>query len=453
METIHFYHTNDVHSHFENWPQMSRFLCDKKREHLTNGEACYVVDIGDYVDRSHPFTEGTNGQGNIRLLNEAGFDAVTIGNNEGITMSQEALSSLYKDAKFKVIVGNLFEQDGERPSWALPYTIYVTGQGTRIGVIGATAQYTTFYSKLGWEVTSPRQELKRIAKSIVGETDLVVCLSHMGITEDEKLAMECPEIDVLFGAHTHHLFHEGKLVGDTLLAATGKYGEYVGHVTVHVDVQAKKVMDMTAELYRSDQLTRTEEDIQQVNALIESGKQAMAEKVFYNSEPLPQNLFGPSPLASFFGRALIAYTQADCALFNAGIFLGGLEKGWVTRESLHTLLPHPINPCIITLDGTELLEIYELSLNEEWPRIEIKGLGFRGTLMGAMMHERLYKNRHGKLYAGNREVVSGQAYTVATLDMFTFGFFFPSFQQAKKDYCMPELIRDVLGWYGMELNK
>ena len=31
----------------------------------------------------------------------------------------------------------------------------------------------------------------------------------MGLHEDEKLAVECPEIDVIFGAHTHHLFHEG----------------------------------------------------------------------------------------------------------------------------------------------------------------------------------------------------------------------------------------------------
>lgn len=418
--------------------------------HHAKSEACYVFDIGDHVDRSHPFTEGTQGQGNVRLLNEAGFDAVTIGNNEGITMSKEALTLLYKEAEFNVIVCNLFDQG--RPAWALPYTIYVTEQGTRIGVVGATAEYTTFYSKLGWEVTSPSAELQRIVEEIEEQTDVIVCLSHLGIKEDEKLARDCPAIDVIFGAHTHHLFHEGKLIGNTMLAATGKYGEYVGQVMVEIDVDTKKVVEMAAKLYRADQLTRTEDDVRQVTGLIESGKQAMKERVFYNPTALPQNLFGESPLASFFGRALIAYTKADCALFNAGIFLGSLDKGWVTKESLHTLLPHPINPCIITLDGAELQEVYELSMNEEWPQIEIKGLGFRGTLMGAMIHERLYENRHGKLYVGNREVIKGQSYTLATLDMFTFGFFFPTLKEAKKDYCMPELIRDVLGWYGTEMN-
>lgn len=448
IETIHFYHTNDIHSHFESWPQISRLLCDKKHAHSVKAEACYTFDIGDHVDRSHPFTEGTKGQGNIKLLNEAGYDAVTIGNNEGITMSNEALSALYTDARFDVILCNLFKEDGSSPEWAQHYKIYVTAKGTKIGVIGATAEYKAFYEKLGWQVTPPRQNLVRIAESIADETDLIVCLSHMGIQEDEKLALECPTIDVIFGAHTHHLFHEGKLIGNTLLAATGKYGEYIGHVTVKFNADTKQVVKKEAELYRADLVKSNEEDIEKVNKLIENGKNAMGEQVFYNPSYLAQNLFEISPLSSFFGRALSAYTHADCVMFNAGIFLGSLDKGWVTKGDLHSLLPHPINPCLLTLDGEELLEVYELSLNKEWPQIEIKGLGFRGALMGAMIYERLYKNRHGQLFAGNREVVSGQTYTLATLDMFTFGFFFPSLKHAEKEYYMPELIRDVLGWYG-----
>ncbi|WP_186672670.1 bifunctional UDP-sugar hydrolase/5'-nucleotidase [Sporosarcina sp. BP05] len=453
IETIHFYHTNDIHSHFESWPQISRFLSDEKRKHTIEGDACYLFDMGDHVDRSHPFTEGTKGQGNIRLLNEAGYDAVTIGNNEGITMSKEALSALYEDAKFDVILSNLFEEDGSRPKWLVPYTIYVTELGTRIGVIGATAEYKAFYSKLGWQITPPRENLKLVAESIADETDMIVCLSHMGIHEDEKLAVECPEIDIIFGAHTHHLFHEGKLIGNTLLAATGKYGEYVGHVTVKFNGDTKEVLQMTAQLVRADSVKSNEEDIEKVNKLIQMGKQAMEEQVFYNPSHLSQNLFDGSPLSTFFGRALIAYSQADCAMFNAGIFLGSLDKGWVTKEDLHSLLPHPINLCLITLDGSALKDVYELSLTKEWPQIEIKGLGFRGTIMGAMIHERLYKNRYGQLFAGNREVIAGGKYTLATLDMFTFGFFFPSLKHAEIEYFMPELIRDVVGWYGTILFK
>ena len=176
----------------------------------------------------------------------------------------------------------------------------------------------------------------------------------------------------------------------------------------------------------------------------------MEEKVFYNPSHLKQQLFIDSPMSSFFGRALVEYTGADCAMFNAGIFLGSLEKGWVTKRMIHSLLPHPINPCTIILDGVELLEVHRLAQNEAWPETEIKGLGFRGTFMGKMIFERLFTTRDGDLYAGNQKVVAGKTYKLATLDMFTFGFFFPRLQDAEKEYHMPELIRDVFSWYGVK---
>ncbi len=45
------------------------------------------VDLGDHVDLSAPITEATLGK-NVALLNEAKCDVATIGNNEGMTISQ-----------------------------------------------------------------------------------------------------------------------------------------------------------------------------------------------------------------------------------------------------------------------------------------------------------------------------------------------------------------------------
>ena len=112
VETIHIYHTNDIHSHFDSWPKISRHLQSRRQLHRLENEACFVFDIGDHVDRSHPFTEGTAGKGNVALLNRAGYDAVTIGNNEGITMSKKALNTLYEGAEFDVIISNLSDLDG-----------------------------------------------------------------------------------------------------------------------------------------------------------------------------------------------------------------------------------------------------------------------------------------------------------------------------------------------------
>ena len=445
---FHIYHTNDIHSHFENWPQIERFLAGRKQQAKERGEACFLFDIGDHIDRSHPFTEGTEGKGNIDLLNTSAYDAVTIGNNEGITMSHDALNGLYEDARFDVVLCNLTDADGKTPYWVNKTRVFETSEGVRIGVTGATAPYYAFYEQLGWSVTEPHAELQKAVRSLRPQCDVIVCLSHLGINEDRILAEQCPEIDVILGGHTHHLLQNGEWIDDTLLAAAEKFGHYVGHVQVDVDRLTNQVVHMEAEVFPTHLMERTAEDIDRVNDFLIKGEEALEVPVFYNPAPLTQRLAGDSPLSSLFGRALVTYLDADCGLFNAGIFLGSLEEGWVTKGDLHSLLPHPINPCLVHLKGEELLTIYEQSLDPKWTELPIRGLGFRGTLMGSMVHEHLYRNRDGQLFAGNRPVKEGATYTLATLDMFTFGFFYPLLKEAPKEYIMPEMIRDILGWYG-----
>ncbi len=84
------------------------------------GASVLAFDDGDAMDRSVPLTEATDGQINIQLLNEIGYDAVTIGNNEGVGNPHAVLEHLYDHANFPVALANLFEPDGTRPRWAKP---------------------------------------------------------------------------------------------------------------------------------------------------------------------------------------------------------------------------------------------------------------------------------------------------------------------------------------------
>lgn len=451
QESITILHTNDLHSHFEFWPQIRRFLTGQKQQLSSASSSCYVVDIGDHVDRVHPFTEGTKGRGNVELLNHAGYDVVTIGNNEGITFSHEDLQHLYDEATFEVVVANLFTEDGQRPIWSLPFTIRETDLGTRIGFIGATAPFTSFYAKLNWLVTNPFDAIEEQVHNLREKVDVLVVLSHLGLQDDRLLAKQCPQIDVILGAHTHHLLPQGEKIGNTLLAATGKFGQYVGEVTL--EMCGKQLQLATAIVHSTSEMEQLQMDIEEVQQLVTIGKRELDVPVFYNSTSLPSNLFGESELSSFFGRALIAHTNVDCAMFNAGLFLGSLPKGWVTKGDLHRLLPHPINLCRIELSGEQLQEVYQLATEKEWAEIEVRGLGFRGTLMGAMLFERLFVNSNGKLFAGNKEVVRENSYSFITLDMFTFGYFFPLLKDLPKDYLLPEFIRDVIGEYGKNRSK
>ncbi|EMR05124.1 Endonuclease YhcR precursor [Bhargavaea cecembensis DSE10] len=449
-ETIHIYHTNDLHSHFERWPRIRDFLLKRKSFHKEQGEACYLFDIGDHIDRSHPYTDATRGKGNVLMLNEIGYDAVTIGNNEGITLSPGELADLYEEAKFPVVLDNLFNEEGKRPAWTVPEAYLTTRSGIRIGLIAATADFSTSYERLGWQVTGPRSALEAAAPRVSGQSDILVCLSHMGSSEDERLAQYTGgKIDVILGGHTHHLYPDGREVGGTLIAAAGKWGQYVGEVTLTFDHTEGRIVEATAEVHDTETLPIPGDDTDYDRQLRKRAAELLSSTVFLNPSELWGSWDGPTPLSDLFAEALIAHTGADCAMFNSGIFLGGLPEGPVSGMDLHRLLPHPINPCVITLTGAELEEAYELSLNPEWPDVRLKGLGFRGEQVGAMIHQEMVRGKDGKLIVAGSAVEPGRMYRLATLDLFTYGFFFPAFKQARKEYFMPELIRDVLAGYAI----
>ncbi|WP_335645706.1 hypothetical protein [Planococcus plakortidis] len=118
----------------------------------------------------------------------------------------------------------------------------------------------------------------------------------------------------------------------------------------------------------------------------------------------------------------------------------------MTRYDFHRMLPHPINPCVIDLSGAELKEIYLQSLNEDWPQLELKGMGFRGAVFGRMIHNGLAMHDH-QLLVGGQPAEPDRVYRLATLDLFTFGYFFPALKRAPKSYFMPEFLRDVFSDY------
>lgn len=118
-EKITILHTNDLHSHFENWPRIRRYLLQTRKQLNAQADSSVItVDLGDAVDRVHPLTEVTNGQANVELLNQIHYDAVTIGNNEGLTNTHEQLDELYKEANFDVVLANLLDMKTKlMPKW------------------------------------------------------------------------------------------------------------------------------------------------------------------------------------------------------------------------------------------------------------------------------------------------------------------------------------------------
>ncbi|MCS1392948.1 bifunctional metallophosphatase/5'-nucleotidase [Lysinibacillus boronitolerans] len=453
LEKIHIFHTNDLHSHFKYWPRMQSYVKEIRNNLANIGETSYLFDVGDHLDRSNIYTEATVGKGNVRLLNEAGYDVVTIGNNEGITLSHEELFHLYDNANFDVVVANVYASNGKKPAWMKPYVILTTATGTKIGVIAATAMFEVYYEELSWHMDDARSTLLRLAHQLREEVDIVVCLSHLGITEDELLADECPEIDVIFGSHTHHVLPEGKVMNGVLLTGGGKFGQYTGHLIIEYDKKLRKIVEKKDTLIHNKDLPIVKNEQKMVQLLEDEGNRILDTPVFTTKKAYNKEWFHYSQLSDLFAHAILEKSGADCALFNAGIFLDGLPKGIVTALDLHRIFPHPINLCTIELSVPEMKEIYMQSKNEEWPYIELKGLGFRGVIFGKILTYGFSMNENRQLMINGKLADQNHIYKLVTLDLFTFGYFYPSFKYAKKQYILPEFLRNIMIDYGQRFFK
>src|SRR5690625_3829974 len=161
IEKIYFNYTNDLHSYFEHWSRVATFIKDKQESRQLKNESFFLFDIGDHIDRVHPVTEATMGKANIELLNDLDYDVVTIGNNEGITLSHHQLYHLYDDASFAVVCSNLQSIHQQKPSWLQSTQILYTNEGVSIGVLGLTAPFNPYYHLLNWHVEAPFDTLQQ----------------------------------------------------------------------------------------------------------------------------------------------------------------------------------------------------------------------------------------------------------------------------------------------------
>ncbi|MCI1987028.1 MAG: 5'-nucleotidase C-terminal domain-containing protein [Lactobacillus sp.] len=443
-------HTNDLHSHMTHWPRIARWLREQREAALARGAAVLVLDDGDAMDRVHPLTEATDGQFNIEQQNAVGYDAVTIGNNEGVGNSHDVLTHLYDHAKFPVALANLFEADGRRPRWARPVVRKTLPDGTRVAILGFTAPFFLTYAPNGWQVKPVEAVLPDLLQAIGGSYDVLIVLSHLGITADRYLAAHFPEIDVIIGGHTHHLLAQGELDGRTLVTAAGKHGQYVGEIHLQLDA-THQITERRAQTHAFETLPSAPGDAAQIAAWQAQGIALLqARPVARLPREFRIDYNGASALRQLGLSAVAAGGGTQAALLNAGLFLHDLPAGIVTQADLHALLPHAMHLMRITLRGTDLWRlVMEIEKNRHFLRhFHLVGMSFRGDIFGDMGLLGLQVTpKRQVLYAG-QPLVPEQQYTITGLDHYLFIPFFPTIEIVGENQLLfPKLLRTVFAEY------
>jgi len=446
---------NDLHSKFENMPKIATYIKQLKVKTSKTEEKVIAVDIGDHMDRMRIETEGTGGKVNVDILNQTGVEFVTLGNNEGLTFTKELLKEAYQKRQFKIVACNLRDiTTNERPEWIDEFWIQEI-DGVKIGWLGATAPYETFYHLQGWNVTEPVPLLKKITNEIRNEVDIIILLSHLGLKADKIISEEIPEIDIILGGHTHRLFEHGiKNENQPLICQVGIFGDQIGHLTIEYDKSKKQIKKMQENLIKVSDYKDAPEILEVLRIGKEKAKKKLNQVVVELTTDIPVYIDTESPLPNLLADGVRNWVGAKVAFINSGQFIAGLKKGLVTNEKVHEICPSPINVCRVTLQGKQLKETLEQSLLDEFIHYPMRGFGFRGDKLGtlAVSGMKIYYDNSRPDYHKIKEIWIGESllkddeiYEVATLDMFTFGGGYPIIKEGKDiQYFLPEFIRDII---------
>ncbi|MCM3783231.1 bifunctional metallophosphatase/5'-nucleotidase [Neobacillus mesonae] len=458
-QTLTILHTNDIHSHFEKMGSIAAMI-QKEREQTSSDEEILVLDIGDHMDRMAVETEGTMGGANVDVLNITGYDAITIGNNEGLTFIPEILDQAYAGLQSAIVCGNLvLTSTGKPPAWMEPYSIVTKGD-IRIGLLGSTAPFSAFYELLGVTMLDPMETLKRQAAELKDQVDIMILLSHLGLTTDQRIAEQIEEIDIILGGHTHHVLEEPLELNGTFICGAGKYGQYVGRITVERSAGDDKFRLVSGGCMPVEEHLLHENVTAAIITHREAAENKLGRTIAVTDRELAIDWEQESPFGNLLAQAVRQFTGTDLAVVNSGQLLGDLPEGNITEGMLHALCPSPINACTIQLKGADLRTALEESLIPEYRDLQFKGFGFRGYQLGMLSidgievlynPERPPYERIAKVLVQGVPLKDHHIYEVGTLDMFTFNIGYQSLSFGlEPSYRLPEFIRDLVG---MELKR
>jgi 5'-nucleotidase len=452
---IHFFHTNDVHSHFEEYLQVATQMRRHREEVQAKGEPAFTFEIGDHADRKRMETEGTFGRTNAALLKQMRYDAWTFGNNEGLTLPKSSWSDVVHEAQLPVLVANLFDMETREPHPEFePYLILERG-GVRIAVLGLTVSFFDFYKMFGIHAEHPRDTFSRLIPEIKSQqVDLIVLMSHLGLNTDRQIAEEIPEIDIIFGGHTHNALEEPEKIGKTIICQAGCYGSHYGHLEIEWDAKKGEIVSFQGGAIARDESLEPDADlVELLTHWQEHAANELTQVVAYLDEPLEHALSGDSQLANVLTDGMRRLTGAPIAMINAGLLSHGLIAGPVTRADMLTCFPGPSIPVVVELTGAQILSLLHKGIDPAYVERVGKGYGFRGHFVGGLqvsgLTVRVLRKREGRYEVtaevNGRPIDREAYYEVATVDYLYFSPVYEEFKQGRSTRFELPFLRELLG--------
>ncbi|WP_343209817.1 bifunctional metallophosphatase/5'-nucleotidase [Anaerolentibacter hominis] len=195
----------------------------------------------------------------LRMLGQLGYDATTFGNHE-FDFTSSGAAAMLKAARgsgdalpelmFSAVdwaasdPARAEELKGAFDEYGVKDTIIIERNGVKIGIFSSFGDDAEACAPNSQVVFRDHLETsKEAVEKLKEEADLIVCLSHGGTwpkaseSEDEIMAKEIPDIDLIISGHTHSTLEEPIRQGNTWIVSSGEYGMRLGslHLTEQED--------------------------------------------------------------------------------------------------------------------------------------------------------------------------------------------------------------------------
>ncbi|MFJ7934346.1 5'-nucleotidase C-terminal domain-containing protein [Sporosarcina sp. NPDC096371] len=405
-------HTNDTHGYAERFPYIATAVKELRKENKNS----LLLHAGDAFSGDLYFN-AFEGQADLALMNEMGYDAMTFGNHEfDLGASKEghlALSKFVKGAKFPFVSANVdFSKDKlfdglQTKSVVQDYKgghiydgVVLDINGQSVGLFGLTTEETPFIASTG-EV----QFLNYIdrAKASVAAfenmgIDKIIALTHIGFDDsltydnDLELAKQVKGIDVIVGGHTHSTLKEPYVAKDhdapTIILQANEYGKALGTLDVSFN-QYGEIYAHAGKLINTDTsaspATELKPDPETAKVLAPYAEKVKAMKEESIGKTALSNLDGrrqsddggvssvrysETSLGNLMADAMLAKAQeiqpkTSIALQNGGGIRASIPAGDITVGNVLKAMPFGNALAIVQLSGADLKATLEHGISAE----------------------------------------------------------------------------------------
>lgn len=324
------------------------------------GQPTLLLAAGDFI-QGNPWVNLFEGKSAIELMNAMDFSAMTLGNHE-FDFGVDILHKRVREARFPVLAANVQGLSNIQPF------IIKEISGLKVAIIGLVTEETpvTTHPKNVKDLTfsSAIDTAKKIIGDLDNTVDVVIVLSHLGLSADIQLARAVHGIDVIVGGHSHTRIEKPMKIDETLIVQSWEHGKTLGILDLTVQdmnitqydgnlalIQpGKRQPDPSAEeivgRYRKQASAILNEVIGEAQITLD-GK---------NSRSRETNL------GNLLSDILKKATHADIALINGGGIRADILKGPVRMNDILSVLPFANHPVVLKVNGKELKDIFEYGL-------------------------------------------------------------------------------------------